>query len=272
MKKLIKLTALLLCAAMLASALAGCGSFGGGYEEQEDEFAPPYLENYYVNKHTPVAKKGGMEIYKYESKASKTFTLGGNDYHGGIKFWSHAAPLEHPHIEFPLDGQYNSFSFVLCANGTEKAVSKTVNGKEFYYTHLYAIDGAYPTLRGTARELKVGIQIIIDGKVKEEFILSSYDVAKRYTYDVSGAQTFEVKVVTGDDGFNMYMMEITAWEGEAHETGQVAEPAGKTPETPEVTTLSPTEISASNGTNTNFGVVVLSPDKTPLVLFLYLNH
>ena len=229
MKKFIKLTALLLCIAMLTSTFAGCGLFGGGDDEPEDEFNPQYLDNYYVNNHTPVAKSGGMEVYKYENNDSKTFTLGGNDYHGGIKFWSHVGPLEHPDIEFPLDGQYKNFSFVLCGNGTEKAVSKTVDGKELYYTHLYAIDGAYPTLRGTACELKVGIQIIIDGKVTEEFVLSSYDVAKRYTYDVSGAQTFEVKIVTGDDGFNMYMMEITAWEGEAHETGYVPEPAGNTP-------------------------------------------
>lgn len=229
MKKHIRLTALLLCVAILTPTLAGCGLFSGNDDEPENEFDPPYLENYYVNKHTPVAKSGGMEIYEYVNNNSKTFTLGGNDYHGGIKFWSHVAPLEHPDIEFPLDGQYKNFSFVLCGNGTEKAVSKMVDGKELYYEHLYAIDGAYPTLNGTARELKVGIQIIIDGKVTEEILLSSYDVAKRYTYDVSGAQTFEVKVVTGDDGFDMYMMEITAWEGDAHETGYIPEQAGNTP-------------------------------------------
>ena len=38
----------------------------------------PYLDNYYVNNHTPVAKSGGMEVYKYENNDSKTFTLGGN--------------------------------------------------------------------------------------------------------------------------------------------------------------------------------------------------
>ncbi len=231
MKKLIKLTALLLCMAMLMSTFAGCGFLfdGGDNDEPVDVFNPPYLENYYVNKHTPVAKQGGMEIYKYKNKNSETFTLGGNDYHGGIEFWSNTGPLEYADIEFPLDGQYNNFSFVLCGNGTEKAVEKIEDGKEIYYSYVYALDGAYPTLIGTAREMKVGIQIIIDGKVTEEFILSSYDVAKRYTYDVSGAQTFEVKVVTGDTGFNMYMMEITAWEGEAHETGYVPEPAGNTP-------------------------------------------
>ena len=49
MKKFIKLTALLLCIVMLTSTLAGCGLFGGGDDEPEDEFNPPYLDNYYVN-------------------------------------------------------------------------------------------------------------------------------------------------------------------------------------------------------------------------------
>ena len=87
---MMKLTALLLCMAMLMSTFAGCGFLfdGGDNDESVDVFNPPYLENYYVNKHTPVAKQGGMEIYKYKNKNSETFTLGGNDYHGGIEFWS----------------------------------------------------------------------------------------------------------------------------------------------------------------------------------------
>ena len=236
MKNLIKITAFLLCIAMLAASLAGCnfmygtGELGGEDEETTASEADNlYLENYYVNKHTPVAKKGGMEIYKYDGEEYKTFTLGGHDYNGGIRLWNKAGPIEYADIEFPLDGQYKSFSFVLSGNGTEKLVDRVVDGKEHYYTNLYAMNGAYPTIIGSAKELKVGIQIIIDGKVKEEILLSSYDVARRYTYDVSGAQTFELKVVTGDDGFNMYMMEITVWEGEAHETGYVPEAVGSTP-------------------------------------------
>lgn len=64
MKKLIKLTALLLSVAMLTPTLVGCGFLFGGDDEPEDVFDPPYLENYYVNRHTPVAKSGGMEIHK----------------------------------------------------------------------------------------------------------------------------------------------------------------------------------------------------------------
>ena len=48
MKSFMKLTALLLCMAMLTSTLAGCGPFGGN-DTAEDVFDPPYLENYYVN-------------------------------------------------------------------------------------------------------------------------------------------------------------------------------------------------------------------------------
>ena len=65
MKKLFKCTALLLSLAMLTSTLAGC--FGGDKKNPEDEFDPPYLENYYVNKHDPVCVTGGMEVHKYES-------------------------------------------------------------------------------------------------------------------------------------------------------------------------------------------------------------
>ena len=137
MKKLTKITAFLLCIAMLAASLAGCnfmygtGELGG---EDEETTAPEadnlYLENYYVNKHTPVAKKGGMEIYKYDGEEYKTFTLGGHDYNGGIRFWNKAGPIEYADIEFPLDGQYKSFSFVLSGNGTEKLVDRVVDGKD----------------------------------------------------------------------------------------------------------------------------------------------
>ena len=83
MKKYIKLTALLLCVAMLTSTLAGCGLFGGGDDEPEDEFNPPYLENYYVNKHEPVVVSGGIEVYKYD-KDSEALWMGGYPYYGGL--------------------------------------------------------------------------------------------------------------------------------------------------------------------------------------------
>ena len=81
MKKLITLTVLLLCLAMLTLTFTGCGLFGSGDDEPEDEFNPPYLENYYVNKHDPVSVVGGIEIYKYE-KDTDTLWMGGHAYHG----------------------------------------------------------------------------------------------------------------------------------------------------------------------------------------------
>ena len=104
MKKLIKLTALLLCVAMLVPYFSGCSLlFGGNDKPEEEEFNPPYLENYYVNKHTPVAKSGKIEgIYKYEDKKSQTFVISGNEYHGGIVLQTLVGPTEYPHVEFPL--------------------------------------------------------------------------------------------------------------------------------------------------------------------------
>ena len=220
MKQFLKLIALLLCTSILASALSGCGFlFGGGDDEPEDEFNPPYLENYYVNKHTPVAKSGKIEgIYKYENKDSQTFVISGHEYHGGIVLQTLVGPTEYPHVEFPLDGQYDYFSFVLGGDY-----------RDARWESSFALDGSYPTILGKARDLKLALQVIIDGVVKEEFIVSCYDVAKRYTYDVKGAQTFEIKAIMGDDGFMIPMMEITVWNGEAHETGYVPSPAGNEP-------------------------------------------
>lgn len=227
MKKIFRFTAFLLCVAILASNLAGCGSlFGGDGEEPDDEFNPPYLENYYVNKHTPVAKKGGVEIFKYESEQSYSFTIGGHDYHGGVVLQYDYGTAEHFDVEFPLDGQYDYFSFVLGGDFTKNLQDSS--GNDIYSTVDFAMEGAYPTISGKPRDMKVGLQFIIDGKVQEEMVLSSYDVAKRYTYDVKGADTFEVKAVTGDD-FLVAMMEITVWNGEAQKTGYTPEPAGDAP-------------------------------------------
>ena len=226
MKKLFKLTALLLCLAMLTSTFAGCGLFGGGDDEPEEEFNPPYLENYYVNKHTPVAKKGVVEVHKYESEQSYSFTVGGHDYHGGVVLQYDYGTNEHFDVEFPLEGQYDYFSFVLGGDFSKNIQDS--NGNDTYSPVDFAMEGAYPTLNGKPRDMKVALQFIIDGKIAEEIVLSCYDVAKRYTYDVKGAESFEVKAVSGDD-FLVPMMEITVWNGEAHETGYVPESAGNDP-------------------------------------------
>ena len=226
MKKLTKITSLLLSIVMLMSTFVGCGLFGGGDDEPEDEFNPPYLENYYVNKHTPVAKKGVVEVHKYESEQSYSFTVGGHDYHGGVVLQYDYGTNEHFDVEFPLDGQYDYFSFVLGGDFTKNLQDSS--GNDIYSTVDFAMEGAYPTISGKPRDMKVGLQFIIDGKVQEEIVLSSYDVAKRYTYDVKGADTFEVKAVTGDD-FSVAMMEITVWNGEAQKTGYTPEPAGDAP-------------------------------------------
>ena len=226
MKKLFKLTALLLCLAMLTSTFAGCGFLFGGDDEPEDEFNPPYLENYYVNKHTPVAKKGVVEVHKYESEQSYSFTVGGHDYHGGVVLQYDYGTNEHFDVEFPLEGQYDYFSFVLGGDFSKNIQDS--NGNDTYSPVDFAMEGAYPTLNGKPRDMKVALQFIIDGKIAEEIVLSCYDVAKRYTYDVKGVESFEVKAVSGDD-FLVPMMEITVWNGEAHETGYVPESAGNDP-------------------------------------------
>jgi len=226
MKKFIKLTALLLCIAIVTSTFAGCGLFGGGDDEPEEEFNPPYLENYYVNKHTPVAKKGVVEVHKYESEQSYSFTVGGHDYHGGVVLQYDYGTNEHFDVGFPLEGQYDYFSFVLGGDFSKNIQDS--NGNDTYSPVDFAMEGAYPTLNGKPRDMKVALQFIIDGKIAEEIVLSCYDVAKRYTYDVKGAESFEVKAVSGDD-FLVPMMEITVWNGEAHETGYVPESAGNDP-------------------------------------------
>jgi len=227
MKKFIKLTALLLCIAMLTSTLAGCGFFGGGDDEPEVEFNPPYLENYYLNKHEPIMKAGGIDIYKYENAKSYSLSIGGNRYNGGVVLRHFVGPLEYFDVEFPLEKQYDYFSFVL--GGESCVIMKYANGEEYYASTEFAMDGSYPTLVGQARELKVALQVLVDGKLVDEFVVSCYDVVKRFTYDVKGAQNIEVKAVTGDDGFSITMAEITVWNGEAHETGYVPAPAGTEP-------------------------------------------
>ena len=115
MKKFIKLTALLLCIAIVTSTFAGCGFlFGGGDDEPEDEFNPPYLENYYVNKHDPVCVTGGIEVYKYESDKDVLW-MGGHAYHGGFVFRAQQSGDENAQVDLPLEGLYDNISFVIVA-------------------------------------------------------------------------------------------------------------------------------------------------------------
>ena len=216
MKQFMKVVAMVLCISLLLPILSGCGMFGG-YEEPEP-FDPPYLENYYLNKHEPVMKAGGIDIYKYEDHKSYGLLMGGHLYYGGVVLRHFAGPLEYFDVEFPLEGQYDYFSFVL--GGDSEWIMPDYDTGEFLYD---------PTLVGIARELKVALQVLIDGELVEEFVVSCYDVVKRFTYDVTGAQNIEVKAVTGDDGFSITMAEITVWNGEPHETGYVPAPAGNEP-------------------------------------------
>ena len=216
MKKFMRMVALVLVFALLLPTLGGCGMFNG-YEEPEP-FDPPYLENYYLNKHEPVMKAGGIDIYKYEDAKSYGLLMGGHLYFGGVVLRHFSGPLEYFDVEFPLEGQYDYFSFVL--GGDSEWIMPD------YYTGAFSYD---PTLVGIARELKVALQVLIDGELVDEFVVSCYDVVKRFTYDVKGAQNIEVKAVTGDDGFSITMAEITVWNGEPHETGYVPAPAGNEP-------------------------------------------
>ena len=83
MKQFLRMVAMVLCISLLLPTLGGCGMFGG-YEEPEP-FDPPYLENYYVNKHEPVCVIGGIDVYEYDEDAEALW-MGGYPYHGGFEF------------------------------------------------------------------------------------------------------------------------------------------------------------------------------------------
>ena len=226
MKKFIKLTALLLCIAMLTSTFAGCGLFGGGNDEPEDEFNPPYIDNYYVNKHDPVVVSGGIEVYKYD-KDAEALWMGGYPYYGGFTFRGNTIDDEAV-VDLPLDGQYENISFVIggkCGKITEQ-IDKDGNVTYPYDASQY--NCSPPTLYGYAKEEKVGLQFWVDDKMVEEVIFSNYQVPVRYTFNVSGAQKFTFKQVAAEP-LTIPILELTVWEGEAHETGHVTQPAGNEP-------------------------------------------
>ena len=225
MKNFIQLTALLLCMAMLTSTLAGCGMF---YDDTpEDVFDPPYLENYYVNKHDPVVVSGNIEVYKYD-KDAEALWMGGYPYHGGFEFRGSTFGENKAVVDLPLDGQYENISFVIggkCGKITEQIDN---DGNVTYPNSASQYNCSPPTLYGYAKEEKVGLQFWVDDKMVEEVIFSNYQVPVRYTFNVSGAQKFTFKQVAADP-LVIPVLELTVWEGEAHETGHITAPAGSEP-------------------------------------------
>ncbi len=241
MKRILQLTALLLCVCLLASTFTGCGFFfSDGYDEPEesakptdtaepeDEFNPPYLENYYVNKHEPVCVEGRMDVYKYDEEAPDLY-MGGHIYHGGLQLNANVSN-ETAQVDLPLGGLYQHISFVIGGKCGQISMAPDANGIMVpSYSSQYS--GAPPTLVGEAKEGKAGVQFWIDNRMVEEFVFSDYQVPVRYTYNVAGAQTFTVKIVVGGDNLThgVPILELTVWEGEAQETGHIPEPAGSEP-------------------------------------------
>ena len=226
MKRWARLTALLFGIVAFMATLAGCGFLFGG-EDSEEVFDPPYLENYYVNKHNPVCVEGGIDVYKYDSDA-KDLWMGGYAYHGGFIFRGNTFNGDESIVDLPLEGLYQNISFVI--GGKCGEITKTVDEDG---NVRYPYDGSQyncspPTLYGYAKEEKVGLQFFVDDKMVDEVLFSNYQVPIRYTYNVSGAQKFTFKQVAADP-LAIPVLELTVWEGEAHETGHVAEPAGAEP-------------------------------------------
>lgn len=230
MKKLTKLTSLLLCAAILMSLLAGCGFISGDDEIPDDEFNPPYIENYYVNKHNPVCVNGGIEVFKYDEN-SEPLWMGGHTYNGGFVFRANQSGDEKAQVDLPLDGQYENISFVIGGQCGKIEMRADANGNEVpVYSSSYTCSP--PTLPGQAKEVKVGLQFLVDGKVVDEVLFSNYQVPIRYTYNVSGAQKFTFKMVSGGRELSpngIPVLELTVWEGEAQKTGHIPEPAASAP-------------------------------------------
>ena len=222
-----KITSLMLSIVMLMSTFAGCGLFGGGNDEPEDVFDPPYLENYYVNKHDPVAVSGGIEVHKYDEDAEALW-MGGYPYYGGFEFRGSTFGENKAIVDLPLDGLYENISFVIggkCGHITE-VIDEDGNVTYPYDASQY--NCSPPTLYGYAKEQKVGLQFWVDDKMVDEVIFSNYQVPVRYTFNVSGAQKFTFKQVAADP-IVIPVLELTVWVGEAHETGHITEPAGSDP-------------------------------------------
>ena len=226
MKKWKKRTVLFLSAMTLLATITGC-VFSGGGDEHVEEFNPPYLENYYVNKHDPVCVEGGIDVYKYDEEA-KDLWMGGYAYHGGFICRGNTFNGDESIVDLPLDGLYENISFVI--GGKCGEITKTVDkdGNVRYPYDASQDHGSPPTLIGYAKEEVVGLQFWADDKLVDEVLFSNYQVPIRYTYNVSGAQKFTFKQVAAEP-LTIPVLELTVWEGEAQETGHVPEPAGSEP-------------------------------------------
>ena len=245
MKKFTQTVALLLCMAIFTSILSGCNLIYGlnelpdpTSEPTEPAFNPPYLENYYVNKHTPITIDCNMEIYKYGEPVDdpcyggyyhRDLWMGGHIYHGGFKFWGYPGGKDPAQVDLPLDGLYENISFVIGGKIGEITQCVHDNGDITYPYDESQYQCSPPTLNGNARESVAGIQFWVDDKLVDEVLFSTYQVPIRYTYNVSGAQKFSIKTVAGELDVTIPVMELTVWEGEAQETGYVPAPAGSEP-------------------------------------------
>lgn len=229
-KMFFRILALMLAIAMVIPAFTGCDLLSGGEEEPENEPDIPYFENYYVNKHDPVCITGGIEVYKYD-ESSEALWMGGHTYNGGFVFRAHQTGNDNAQVDLPLDGLYNNISFVIGGQCGKIEMKTDEKGNEVpIYNSSYSCSP--PTLIGQAKEVKVGLQFLVDGKVVDEILFSNYQVPTRYTYNVSGAQKFTFKMVMGGKELSpngIPVLELTVWEGEAKETGYVPESATNTP-------------------------------------------
>lgn len=220
----IRYTAALLCAVMLIPILAGCNILPDDDPSQTTEFDAPYVDNYYVNKHEPECTSGSMTVYKYDSESAPVLTIGGHDYRGGFVIGSGWGSADLGCVELPLGGLYSSISFVIGGHYSLRQMTVGEDGVEVYSSsHPYI--GSYPTLGGQSDVSSAGIQFLIDGKIADEVIISGYDTEKRYTFDISGAETFTFTVMADSGIGGIPVMELTVWEGEAQATGHTPEPA-----------------------------------------------
>jgi len=230
-KGLFRVLAIVLSLALVIPTFSGCGSlFGGDEPEPDGETNLPYLENYYVNKHDPVVVSGGIEVYEYD-KDAKALWMGGHAYHGGFVFRANQTGDGKAQVDLPLEGLYENISFVIGGQCGIIETSTDENGNEVpLYSSSYVCSP--PTLPGQASEVKVGLQFWVDDQMVEEVLFSNYQVPVRYTYSVSGAQTFSFRMVAGGKDLSpngVPVLELTVWEGEAHETGHVTQAAGSEP-------------------------------------------
>ena len=212
-----KLSAIFLLIAIMLPMLAGCSIFSESEltdgSTADEQFTIPYIDNYYVNKHTPVCVAGDMEIYKCDSADSKIVLLGGHYYRGGFSFSSRIGA--YGEVELPLDGLYKNVSFVL--GGNFALIDRSQVGKSY-------------TAYGQESTQEAAIQFIVDGRVIDEIRISAYDAGRRFTYSVEGAESFTFRIVNESGGYGSIeaipVVELTVWEGDAEVTGHIASDPG----------------------------------------------